>query len=179
MCSRSVSSPTNSAPGSLDLGAQTLARHQKACYGQRFFVPVHHQAELLVHRGGNQRATTSLAQGHTGHRKQRGAPSLRELQPTASTTDRAPKGRSCFSCAVLEQAPGLMPTGKAGSLRPLNLPCRFKYSSGGIVQLEKATGDICKRFSFSSNHPEQAHLCPCSMPISPHAQCSSHPSVCS
>lgn len=174
MCSRSVFSPTNSAPGSLDLGAQTLARHQKACYGQRFFVPVHHQAELLVHRGGNQRATTSLAQGHTGHRKQRGAPSLRELQPTASTTDRAPKGRYCFSCAVLEQAPGLVPTGRAGSLRPLNLPCQSVVLNIPVVvsyNLKKQQVIFASAF-----HPAQTIQ---SRPISAHAQCSSHPWVCS
>lgn len=104
---------------------------QKACYGQRFFVPVHHQAELLVHRGGNQRATNfPRPRSHRSPKAEQrweaqrcehlapSAPSLRELQPTASTTDSAPKGRYRFSCAVLEQDPGLVPTGRKAVFGP-------------------------------------------------------------
>lgn len=65
----SLSSPTKAAPGPLDLEAQAIAKHKKACCGQWFSVTVCHQAELPVHKTRNQKATTLL--GPRSHRQQK------------------------------------------------------------------------------------------------------------
>lgn len=96
-------------------GGPGPTRHKRACYGQRFFVTVHHRAELLVYWGGGWGVGGAMSHkplpGPRSHRQQRaeqwethGCEHL--VPPTSSlgelyTTDSFPKGTlSLQSCRV-------------------------------------------------------------------------------